>query len=132
MLSAVFKYGSSLIYGQSDETERVPATDGEARRDSLVEKVDENWVIIGENVQESTEDISIPVREDLPKKHEKKRMRVTSSRRKLTEMQSSSKTNYSPYIKSESHFNHNKRSRRQKASRQHIAPITQPRQRSFK
>lgn len=48
MFSAVLKLGSNLFYGQSDESERVPSTDGELRRGSLIEKIDESWVVIGE------------------------------------------------------------------------------------
>jgi len=135
MFSAVLKLGSNLFYGQSDESERVPSTDGELRRGSLVEKVDENWVIIGEDdEQDVVAATSVPVREETSvMKHDKKRQRITSSsRRKLVEMQTSSlKANYSPYIKSESHFNHNKRTRHQKG-RKAISPIMQPRQRSMK
>jgi len=48
MFSAVINFGSNLIYGQSEESERIPKTDENLRRGSLGEKVDENWVIIGE------------------------------------------------------------------------------------
>ena len=51
MFSAVLKYGSSLIYGETaenSEVSRVPATDGAERRKSLVDNLDENWVIIGD------------------------------------------------------------------------------------
>lgn len=134
MFSAVLKLGSNLFYGQSDESERVPSTDGELRRGSLIEKIDESWVVIGEDDQHDVEATSIPVREETSvKKHDKKRQRITSSsRRNLVEMQPSSlKANYSPYIKSESHFNHNKRTRLQKG-RKAKSPIMQPRQRSSK
>merc|ERR1712110_164191 len=134
MFSAVLNFGSNLIYGQADEVDRVPSTDGsELRRSSLVEKVDENWVIVGED--EDHDDVvstSVPVRDEVLMKNskiEKKRnQQVTrsSSRRKLAEMQSSSNTNYSPYIKSESHYNHNKRSRNNQKRKSKMSPIMQP------
>lgn len=132
MFSAVLKYGSSLIYGEAaegSELSRVPATDGAERRPSLVDNLDENWVIIGDDVDEMTVlEAPVPIRCD--DSAPKTRLRVT--RRKFKEIQSSSKTNYSPYIKSESHFNHNKRSRKGKGKVNQPKPIMQPRQRSFK
>lgn len=136
MFSAVLKIGSSLFYGENEEAERVPSpsmtssNEGEVRR--LSESVEDNWVIIGQDESMEELDTTVPVRDEvIPKKTDKKQRRAVQ-RRKMTEsLPVCPKQNYSPYIKCESHFNHNKRSRNH-TGRKTFAPIMQPRQRSFK
>jgi len=126
MFASVINYGSSLIFGAPEESQRVPATDGDSS--SFTEKFEDSWVVID---QSGDEDCSVPVRTEntISKKSEKRRQK--SSRRRIAEMTSSPKTNYSPYIKAEGHFLHNKRPKKT-FSRKNFAPINQPQKRSFK
>lgn len=129
MFASVINYGSSLIFGVPEESQRVPATDGESSScDPFTEKFEDSWVVIDQSADE--EECSVPVRPEntISKKSEKRRQKCS---RRIAEMTSSPKTNYSPYIRSESHFLHNKRPKKC-FNRKNFSPINQPQKRSFK
>ena len=44
MFASVINYGSSLIFGAPEESQRVPATDGDSS--SFTEKFEDSWVVI--------------------------------------------------------------------------------------
>ena len=47
MFASVINYGSSLIFGVPEESQRVPATDGESSScDPFTEKFEDSWVVI--------------------------------------------------------------------------------------
>ena len=47
MFASVINYGSSLIFGVPEESQRVPATDGETPScDPFTEKFEDSWVVI--------------------------------------------------------------------------------------
>ena len=47
MFASVINYGSSLIFGNPEESQRVPATDGDSSScEPFTEKFEDSWVVI--------------------------------------------------------------------------------------